>query len=663
MQKISAVVITYNEEKNIARCINSLKKVADEIVVVDSFSTDKTEQISKELGARFITHHFSGYRNQKNFAIQQAEYNMILSLDADEAISVELEESILSIKKHMRFDAYKISRLNNFQGNWIYYTDWYPERYIRLFDKRKGLWQGDNIHEKVQMFHNSKVGTLKGDILHWRCSSIEEFYEEINHYSTLSANEYYKRGVKSNLFKVFFHSSWRFIHSFFLKGGFLAGFNGYTISLLLAQQCYLKYSKLRELNFQRNVDFFQYHDNLRLSKEGIRIGFDAKRVFFNNSGLGNYSRDLVGSISESYEKNAFVLFTPKTKKTLIPINSFNASIVSPGLFIRVFFNWLWRSLLIVNSIKRSKVNIYHGLSNELPFGIKRSGAKSVVTIHDLIFVRYPRYYKRVDRFIYKWKMKYSCNVADKIVSVSTQTKEDLVKFFNVNPSKIEVIPQGCNSRFMTVLSPDSFNYVKSKYSLPQDYILSVGTIEERKNLMSLIKTYKEKRIMTPLIVVGRKTKYYYSSILPYIKSNELTNIIFLENVSNDELPVIYKNAKGLIYISLFEGYGIPIIEGFASGIPVIASKGSCFEETGGTACIYVNPLDITEIGDAIMSVLFDDILTQNMIKEGYNHIKQLEPHVIASEYMNIYQTLLNKQTYENKWVFDGEKCHQALLPC
>jgi glycosyltransferase involved in cell wall biosynthesis len=247
MVKISAVIITLNEENNIERCIRSVQRVADEILVVDSFSTDKTEQICKELGVRFIQHEFEGFRDQKNYAISQAIYDYILALDADEALSVELEKEVLDVKNNWKFDGYRFFRLNNYCGKWILYTDYYPEKRIRLFDRRKGKWHGANIHEVVKMAHGATVATLKGHLLHWRYQSYEEHINEINLYSTISAKEYYKMGVKAGYLKILFHTSWRFIHSYFFRRGFLSGFNGLVISSLLAKHCFVKYAKLRKL--------------------------------------------------------------------------------------------------------------------------------------------------------------------------------------------------------------------------------------------------------------------------------------------------------------------------------------------------------------------------------------------------------------------------------
>lgn len=247
MVKISAVIITLNEEKNIERCIRSVQRVANEVLVVDSFSNDNTEQICRNLGARFIQHKFEGYRDQKNYAITQASYDYILALDADEALSVELEEEVLSVKYDWKFDGYKFIRLNNYCGKWIFYTDWYPEKRIRLFDRRKGKWHGANIHEVVKMEKGARIGTLKGHLLHWRYQSYEEHIDEINKYSTISAQEYYSMGVHAGYLKIIFHTLWRFFHSYFIRRGFKSGFNGLLISFLLAKHCFIKYAKLRKL--------------------------------------------------------------------------------------------------------------------------------------------------------------------------------------------------------------------------------------------------------------------------------------------------------------------------------------------------------------------------------------------------------------------------------
>ena len=247
MQKISAVIITFNEERYIEQCIRSLIDVADEIVVVDSLSTDRTPEICRNLGVKFIEQPFLGYKEQKNFALEQATHDYILSLDADEALSTELRNSILKAKNDWKFDGYKCYRLNNYCGQWMFHTSLYPERKLRLFDRRKGKWGGINPHDRFEMEPGSKIGMLNGDLLHWVYDSIEEHIAKINHFSTISSQEYFKLGISAGIRKIIFRTAWRFFHSYIIKAGFLEGFMGYVASKNLAYLCYLKYSKLRAL--------------------------------------------------------------------------------------------------------------------------------------------------------------------------------------------------------------------------------------------------------------------------------------------------------------------------------------------------------------------------------------------------------------------------------
>jgi Glycosyltransferases involved in cell wall biogenesis len=244
MPNISGVIITFNEEQCIERCIRSLEPVVDEIVVVDSFSTDRTKDICQSLNVRYIENKFEGYRDQKKFAANQASYNIVLSLDADEALSDKLAQSILTVKKNWEFDAYKFNRLNNYCNQWIYHTDWNPDCKIRLYDRRKGEWKGLNIHESISMQNDATIGTLKGNLLHWSIRTFEDYLNKINSFSTFSANEYYKSGRKSSLLKIITNPIWSFIKSYVLKLGFLDGFNGFVISALSAHTRFLKYVKL-----------------------------------------------------------------------------------------------------------------------------------------------------------------------------------------------------------------------------------------------------------------------------------------------------------------------------------------------------------------------------------------------------------------------------------
>ena len=651
MPKISAVIITFNEEKYIEQCILSVAEVADEIVIVDSFSTDRTKEICLAHGVRFIEHPFIGYRDQKNFALTQATFDYVLSLDADEALSPRLEKSILSVKQNLRYDGYEFNRLNNFCGRWMHFTSLYPERKIRLFNKTKAEWGGRNIHESVILNNSKSSGYLKGNLLHWLYDSYEESVDKMNKFSTFSANEYFNQGIKVNPKKILFNPLWRFFHSYVLKGGFIEGYEGFMVSKILATTCFLKYVKLRRLYVQKKqskkkavctIKHISTNNikNLEKNSNSISIGFDAKRAFYNNSGLGNYSRNLLCALANNYPNNAYYLFTPKTKKRFILENETQFNLIEPDTAFFKLIRPLWRRKYMNKEITKQKLKIFHGLSQELPIGIENTGAKSIVTIHDLIFLRFPEFYSWVDIKIYYRKLVHACSVADHIVAISKQTKNDLVKFLNISPDKISLIYQGCNPYFWDKYTSEFFQEVRVKYNLPERYLLYVGTIEERKNLLGIIKAMHTFNINIPLVVVGRKTKTYYKVVKDYISSNNITNIIFPQRISNLELPVIYQNAECFIYPSFFEGFGIPLLEALVSKIPVITSKGGCFTEAAGPGSKYVDPYSIQEIGESIIEVINNKDIRDKMITIGANYANNFKDEVIANNYMNLYHSLL-----------------------
>jgi glycosyltransferase involved in cell wall biosynthesis len=249
MEKVSAVIITLNEEKNIERCLNSLIGLADEIIVIDSFSTDSTPQICKNLPIRFEQHKWMGYSQTKNFGNQLASYDYILSLDADEEISPELRSSILSAKKLFTFDAYRFNRRTNYCGKWINHSGWYPDSKIRLWNKRRGEWLGD-IHESVVLDHNCKIGFLKGNLLHFSFFSINEHLNQISKFSSIKADSWFAQGKKTNLWKMFWSPFFKFFRDFIIRGGFRDGILGFIICANSAHSRFIFQSKLWMLTHQ-----------------------------------------------------------------------------------------------------------------------------------------------------------------------------------------------------------------------------------------------------------------------------------------------------------------------------------------------------------------------------------------------------------------------------
>jgi glycosyltransferase involved in cell wall biosynthesis len=248
MVKLSVVIITYNEEKNIARCINSVKEIADEIVVLDSFSKDKTKEICLNLGVQFFEHAFDGHIQQKNRAISYASNKHILSLDADEALDETLVKSILSVKNNFEFDGYYMNRLTNYCGNWVKHCNWYPDKKLRLWDSSKGHWTGINPHDKYELFEGDKNAShLKGDILHYSINSIEDHYKQVEFFTTIASKAYFAKGKKAPFYKLIVNPIAKFIDHYLLHLGFLDGKTGYLVSRISAYATYLKYKKLRAL--------------------------------------------------------------------------------------------------------------------------------------------------------------------------------------------------------------------------------------------------------------------------------------------------------------------------------------------------------------------------------------------------------------------------------
>ncbi|MFW5757599.1 MAG: glycosyltransferase family 2 protein [Bacteroidota bacterium] len=246
--KLSVAVITLNEEKNIGRCLASVQSFADDIVVVDSFSTDKTESICNEYKARFIKNPFQGHIEQKNFALQQAKYDHILCLDADEAIDETLRQNIVKVLKNWKSDACSMNRLTNYCGKWIHHTGWYPDTKIRLFDRRKGKWGGTNPHDQIVLQKDATCTHIKGDILHYSYYSIAQHITQMNYFTDIMAKEAYQKKKKAGFIKLFLSPGFKFFKKYVLQQGFRDGYYGLVISILSGFYTYLKYLKLKELN-------------------------------------------------------------------------------------------------------------------------------------------------------------------------------------------------------------------------------------------------------------------------------------------------------------------------------------------------------------------------------------------------------------------------------
>jgi len=370
----------------------------------------------------------------------------------------------------------------------------------------------------------------------------------------------------------------------------------------------------------------------------MKIGYDAKRLFCNHRGLGNYSRDLIRILSQYYPDNQYDLFTPRVE-IKVSINPKNTHIIQPSGMYKLLPSSIWRSIGLNADIKRRGDEIFHGLSQELPIRIEKSSIKKIITFHDAIFIRYPELYASSYRKIFTAKNRQSCRIADRIIAVSEQSKQDVIEFFKADPAKIDVVYQGCNNIFRQKFSLEIKEKIRRKYNLPLDYMLFVGAIEPRKNIATIIQAIYQEKIAIPLVVVGRET-VYTSELHKLVNNLQLSKqILFLHQVETIDLPAIYQMAQLFIYPSIFEGFGIPILEALCSETPVITSLGSCFEETGGKYSRYVQPQNPQEIGAAIQTILNTSNLQMKMKEEGILHAQKFTDDKIAKQLMSSYNSI------------------------
>lgn len=373
----------------------------------------------------------------------------------------------------------------------------------------------------------------------------------------------------------------------------------------------------------------------------LKIGYDAKRAFFNETGLGNYSRNLIDAMLAQYPDNQYVLYTPKKPRSPFLMADTRVKFHRPHRRLHRLLPSIWRSYWMGRSIATDKLDIYHGLSHELPRNIGQAGVPSVVTMHDLIYERFPQLYPWIDRQLYADKYRFSARAADHIIAISQQTKADLMHYYQVPEEKITVVYQNCNPTFGITRSPEEIAHVKHHYHIHGKYMLYVGAITERKQVLALVQAFHQAKLDDVKLVLVGHGDAYREQILSYIKEHQLANQVFsLAHVDAKNLPALYQGASLFVYPSLFEGFGIPIIEAMTSGVPVITTTGSCFAEAGGPDSLYVEPGDITGLAANIRRVMEDEPLSTRMRENGKAYATQFSAVNFAQNTMAVYQRLL-----------------------
>ena len=373
------------------------------------------------------------------------------------------------------------------------------------------------------------------------------------------------------------------------------------------------------------------------------IGFDAKRIVRNGTGLGSYGRTLVNDLAQRQDLELRLYAPDKGRDDLRSqiIERPNVSFCYPHFssFIHLPSFW-WRVKDVVTDLQRDGVQLYHGLSGELPIGIRKSGIRSVVTIHDLIFLRHPEFYHWLDTKIYAWKFRQTLKEADHIIAISECTKRDIQYYGDVDDSKISIVYQSFAPRFSAIVTDEQRSQVRTIYQLPERYILNVGSIEARKNILQAVQALPLLPDDIALVIVGRHTSYT-DQVLQYIHEYHLEQRVrVLHGVPDEHLPVLYAMAEAFVYPSVYEGFGIPIIEAISCGLPVVACTGSCLEEAGGPDSAYVQPGDVEGMAEAIRHSLIGEEGRELRIENSKKYIRRFSGCDVASQVADIYQRLL-----------------------
>lgn len=372
----------------------------------------------------------------------------------------------------------------------------------------------------------------------------------------------------------------------------------------------------------------------------MRIGFDAKRMFHNNTGLGNYARNTIRNLIKYHPELSPVLFTPDVHPEWEWLAEYYKDILvqGPKLFPRI-----WRTVGMKQPMMDKNISIYHGLSSELPYIPSENRPYFVVTIHDLIFIQYPEYYPLIDRTIYRQKMRSACKRADKIIATSEVTKRNIIDIFEIRPDKISVIYQDCSEIYQE--QRNSVEHPDLQARTPETFLLCVASFEKRKNHINLLKAFKQVRdqVDYKLVLAGRP-KDTYEDVVSFIEENNLTaDVIMFDDLSDSEIKQLMDQARAFVFPSIYEGFGIPVLEALYGQNVILTSENSSMEEVAGDAGIYFDPMSVDSIADKLLMALPSNKTFTKAWESIPERLNRMSPGRITSELYDVYRAILQQQ--------------------
>ena len=370
----------------------------------------------------------------------------------------------------------------------------------------------------------------------------------------------------------------------------------------------------------------------------MHLGFDAKRAFQNATGLGNYARDVLRILAVQRPGHQYVAYGSRLAQARGQLAE-GVDPRGPDTALGRLAPSAWRLAGLAGQLARDGVELFHGLSNELPLGLERAGVPAVVTMHDLIFERFPELYPALDRRIYAWKARRAVRQARLVIAISRQTADDLTALYGVDPSRVRGVYQGVHPAFQAPPAPGADEAVAARLALPERYLLQVGTVERRKNLGLAVRALPRLPGI-PLLVVGRETPYADEVRAEAARLGVADRLRFLKGVSTAELAALYRRCAVALYPSRYEGFGIPIVEALACGAPVVTTRGGVFPEAGGPGTAYVDPDDDQALAALLGELLADQGRRATMRAAGLAHAAKFRDEAVAEALFAVYREAL-----------------------
>lgn len=615
--KISAVIITLNEEKNIARCIQSLLPVVDEIIIWDAFSTDRTKEISESLGAKVFQYAWEGYSVSKNKANDVASGDYILSIDADEELSSALRENLIKIKPTLKNEAYVFTRINNYCGTWIRHSGWYPEYKTRLFKKGEAKWVGE-IHEQLEFNTKPEFLIVIGDLLHYSILSVEHHIQKIFLYSKLTAQKDFQNGVRpSVIFHGILKPSFHFFKNFFLQRGFLDGYKGFVIAQMASFERFLRYVKLKELYKNR------YKEKplrvIQLSSEGSWRGGEQQIAYL----IGELKKKGVESIAIVKSKSSFETYCKENgiKHYSLPFQN----------SIDLYTAWKLRSIA-----RKELASVVH---------IHSSKSHSIAVLSTLIGLRAPLILSRrvdfelSDTWFSIWKYNHS-NIK-KILCVSDAIAK-IVKPHLREPQKCITVHSGIDTQKFTQLPGE--NLLRKEYSLDKETLLigNTSALAGHKDYFTFIDTIailheKHKKIKAFIIGKGPLEK----ELREYVTKKNLANTIIFTGFRSNIVQLL-PSLDIFLITSTEEGLGTSILDAFAARVPVVATEAGgipemvLHEETG----MLAKPKDSRTLASYIDRLIESPDCRKKIVENAYKKVLTFSKEVTAEKTLSVYEEIV-----------------------